>query len=544
MLFTLGSVGFAFKPDVEKKAVVPLMADKDNDKIFDDLALKLKDASDSDEFKVIAVFNESYNLQGIKNAIGHFATSYEYININAFAATLNKGQIIALSKMPQIKHIQLDAEVKATMYTASSWFGVTKARNDWGVTGDRDGSLSSYSKNDIVIAIIDTGIDTNHQDLDGGKVIAWKDFVNGNTTPYDDNGHGTHCASIAAGSGDANWNYRGVAYGAALIGLKVLDANGSGSMSNVDAAIDWCITNKDTYNIRVISMSLSTSSSSDGQDSTSLLVNQAYNNGIVVVVAAGNSGSGGYTIGSPSAAENAITVGAMADVGEYGFFLADFSSRGYTADGRIKPDICAPGYNIIAAAANTTSQYTTKSGTSMATPFVAGTVALMLDANPNLTPADVKTIIQNTAEDWGKAGKDIDYGWGRLQAYEAIKSAGGYSGTGPWVPYHAADRDYLPGTGYYDTFKVYVSNTSYPIAVNLIMENATNYPDFDLYVYGPDGYRDAYDATYDRQEQVKFLPDQTGWYTIYVYSYSGSGYYYVDVSVNGSNFYQYANDSY
>ena len=98
------------------------------------------------------------------------------------------------------------------------------------------------------------GIDAGHIDLDGGKVIAWKDWVNNRTAPYDDHGHGTHVAGIVAGTGEGNTAMRGVAPGAALVGLKVLNSAGSGSLSDVAAAVDWAVTNRDTYNIKVISM--------------------------------------------------------------------------------------------------------------------------------------------------------------------------------------------------------------------------------------------------------------------------------------------------
>lgn len=153
----------------------------------------------------------------------------------------------------------------------------------------------------------DSGIDARHTDL-SGKVIAWKDWVNGRADPYDDNGHGTHVAGIAAGAGVANPAYKGVAPGAALIGLKVLSGAGSGSLSDVTAAVEWVISNRDRYKIRVISMSLGTSGSSDGTDSVSLAVNHAVEAGIVAVVAAGNSGPAPYTTGSPAAAGKAITV--------------------------------------------------------------------------------------------------------------------------------------------------------------------------------------------------------------------------------------------
>lgn len=512
--------------------VKPVSADTNNDKIFEDLAKEMEETADVQQFDVIVLFNEQFNTQGLKNAIGDFETKYEYKNIDAVAAKLNKGQIKALSKMKQVKHIQLDAKVQAFMSTASSWFGVTKARTDFGVTGDRSGSNTSYNTTDIVVAVIDTGIDATHVDLDDGKVIAFKDFVNNRTTAYDDHGHGTHCASIISGTGEGNSAYKGVAYGTALIGLKVLDSTGNGSMSNIDAAIDWCITNKATYNIKVMSMSLGASGSYDGTDSTCVLVNKAFDNGIVPIIAAGNDGPNTYTVGTPGAAAKAITVGAMGDPGEKGFFLAYFSSRGYTADGRIKPDITAPGYNIMAAKANSTNQYISMSGTSMATPFVAGTVALMLDANPALTPTDIKNKLTTTVQDWGHIGADINYGSGRMQAYEAIKSAGNFSGTGPIIPAHFAKVEDLAGTGKADIYTLSVNSTAYPIAITMIMDSS--YTDFDVYLYNPSGSRVAYGEGTTRQETVVYTPTVTGTYTIKVSSYSGTGAYVIDVSAGAS----------
>src|SRR5262249_15426385 len=155
------------------------------------------------------------------------------------------------------------------------------------------------------------------------------------------------------------------------------------------------------FGIEVVNMSLGDDHSSSGNDALSRAVNRAAEAGIVVCVAAGNSGPDLYTTGSPAAAAEAITVGSVADPGKGGFFLDRFSSRGPTADGRVKPDLCAPGYQILAARAGTVSGYVRYSGTSMATPFVAGLAALMREANPNLTPADVKDILKQTAVHFG-----------------------------------------------------------------------------------------------------------------------------------------------
>lgn len=515
--------------------------DADRDGVFDNLQAQLASAQAEEEFDIIVQFKDDFPgldhkklPHDLKKTLGDFHIKHIYDNVKAFAGKMKKVQIEDLKNLPFVKQIEPDLEVKAFMSTASNYYGATKARTDFGVTGNMDGSETTYSKNDVVVAVIDTGIYTGHVDLDGGKVIAWKDYVNGRTSPYDDNGHGTHVSGIIAGTGEGNSAYRGVAPGAALIGLKVLNASGSGSTSNIIAAVDWCITNRTTYNIRVINMSLGSSGSSDGTDTLSQTVNKAYDNGIVPVVAAGNSGPARYTIGSPGAAANAITVGSMADPGEKGFFISSFSSRGPTADGRIKPDLVAPGHNITSCGRTSSTSYVTYSGTSMATPFTAGIVALMIDANPSITPSSVKSILKNTTIDWGPSGADIDFGSGRLQGYEAVKSAGGFSGTGPTVPLHYYASGSLSGTGTYNDHSLNVTSTTFPIAVTLIMPNwssSTN-PDFDLYLYNPSGTLVAKSEGSTRQETITYTPTATGTYKIRVKSYTGSGSYFIDISAN------------
>ena len=538
LVFLLSSITMAMAQNGKQPidyTQLPKQVDRNSNKIFDNLEEILKSTTEQTSIPVIIMLNTEFSTKkrDIEKGIGLFNTKFEYsYAYHGFAADLNKGQIMALSKMPFVKQIEYDMPVQATMETANAWFGVTKARTDFGLDGNVDGYVSSYSKSDVVVAVIDTGIDAYHIDLDGGKVIGWKDLVRSKTAPYDDNGHGTHVAGIIAGTGEGNASYKGVANGAALVGIKVLDRRGSGSMSTVDAGIDWAIQNKDVYGIKVINLSLGTSTSSAGTDSTSIAVNRASASGIAVVVAAGNSGPAKYTIGSPGAASEAITVAAMADVGENGFNLADFSSRGPTADGRVKPDISAPGYNITAPKANSTNGYVTYSGTSMATPFTAGVIALMLDANPSLTVNEIKTILNSTASDWGPTGADIDYGKGRLQAYDAIKVAGNYSGTGPIVPFHNYFNGKLNAAGESNNWTLNVTSTSNPVAVTLIMTDWTSSVDFDLYVYDPNGTLVGKSEGTKRQELVSFNPNLTGNYTVKVYSYAGSGIYFLDTSSN------------
>ncbi|MHB8063662.1 MAG: S8 family serine peptidase [Ruminiclostridium sp.] len=502
-------------------------------KLFVNLKEKITQAEESDEIPVTVVFNKKLTddeFASIEELLGNPEFKHKFEIIPGVALSLTKDQISQLEQSDLVQQVEYDEPVHATLNTSSNYFGVTKARTDFSVEGDRDSAPTSYTNNDVVVAVIDTGIDASHVDLDGGKVIAWKDWVNNRTTPYDDNGHGTHVSAIIAGTGEGNANYKGVAPGASLIGLKVLDSAGSGTISNVTAAIDWAVTNRSTYNIKIISLSLGTNGSSDGTDSTSLAINNAFNAGIIPVVAAGNSGPGKATIGSPGAATRALTVAAFADVGEKGFYLADFSSRGLTLDGRLKPDIAAPGYQITSASANSTNQYVTYSGTSMATPFTSGTAALILDANPNLTPAQVVSLITGTAQDWGPSGQDLDYGFGRLDSYEAIKAAGNFTGTGPAVPGHLYKSDSLASKNKYDEFTIAIPNTTYPIAITLIQPNLTASQDFDVFLYNPSGTQVASSEGVSRQETISYTPTTTGTFKIKVLSYSGSGSYFFDIS--------------
>jgi hypothetical protein len=223
----------------------------------------------------------------------------------------------------------------------------------------------------------------------------------------------------------------------------------------------------------------------------------------------------------------------MLDPAENGFGLASFSSRGPTQDNRMKPDIGAPGVNIMSVRANSGNQYVSYSGTSMATPFVSGTIALMLDANPGLTVSQVRTILQSTAVPWGPNGQDVDYGWGRLDGYAAVKAAaGGSGGNGPAVPGHVTFSGSITAAGGRAEHTFTVNDASHPVCVTMIMPNwsGSNNPDFDLYVFHPDGSEVGRATGSSRQEQVARDVIQTGQYKVEVRSYAGTGAYLIDVS--------------
>jgi serine protease AprX len=443
VLLTLGSAGFAAdrrpKSPAQPAKPRPIKADRDHDKVFDDLEARLPGVQSGEAIDVIVTLDAPATwarIAELGRRLGSFRTARRFSVVDGFSARLTKAQVAELARVPWVEHVEANAVVRALNDSAASSFGVAKAQADLpGLDGDVDCS-PAYGPGDLVAAVIDTGVDTGHLDLDEGKVVAFKDFVNGRADAYDDNGHGTHVASTIAGDGDARADrlHRGVAPGAGLVGLKVLDAAGSGTMDDVTAAIDWVVQNKDAYGIEAINLSLGAAGCSDGTDATSQAVERAVAAGIVVATAAGNEGPGVCTIGSPGAAASALTVGAMADLGASGFHQAVFSSRGPTADGRVKPDVSAPGVGVTSAAANSGNGYATFDGTSMATPFVAGLALLMREANPALTPAQVKDAVRSTAVDWGRAGADPDYGAGRLDGYAALKSAGAALTTGPAGP--------------------------------------------------------------------------------------------------------------
>ena len=295
---------------------------------------------------------------------------------------------------------------------------------------------AGYNGAGVGVAVIDSGINDSHPDLKNSaettsRVVYRQDFTGTSNTnllgaKYDLYGHGTHVAGIIGGNGYlSSGNYSGVAPAVNLIDLRVLDLNGAGTDSNVIAAIEEAITLKNTYNIRVINLSLGRGIFvSYTQDPLCQAVEAAWKAGIVVVVAAGNygrvsvNGSNGFgTITAPGNDPYVITVGAMKSNGSSSpsaETLASYSSKGPTTyDHVIKPDIVAPGNDIVSLSAPGTTletlfptelvtgndgnnDYFTLSGTSMATPAVAGSVALLLQQNSALTPDQVKARLMKT----------------------------------------------------------------------------------------------------------------------------------------------------
>lgn len=508
------------------------VADRDMNKLYDDLQTELQ-VDKGQQYPIIVQLNSQLTpqlLSSFKAGIGDFTPTYTYTYLQAFATKLTSKQIMKLKSFPEVAKIQWDAPVEIYMNTAAQNYGITQSRRMMWLDGDRDGNGAVYTTQDVVIAFIDTGIDTGHVDLPRAKVIGWQDLIAMRATPYDDNGHGTHVAGIAAGTGRGDQRYMGIAPGAAVVMVKALDATGKSRMSVIDAALEWVIGQKDKLSIDVLSLSFGTRGSADGTDCTCQLINLAARGGITVLTAAGNMGPGKQTIGSPGVAEKAITVGGMADRGEGGDFLAYFSSRGPSLDNRAKPDITAPCWRISAPQAKTTNGYIVYSGTSMAVPFSAGAVALMLDYRPNLTPDQIKDLLIKSAEDWGPIGWDPDYGYGRLQLEEALNRLKNPPGKTAKNTYHFRSSEELPSTGFYDRWAINLRNVNMPLAITMIAELAGKDDNFNLYLYDSNGNQVMRAEQGGRQEWLSYQPTVTGQFILEVISYKGSGKYYLDIS--------------
>ena len=375
-----------------------------------------------------------------------FQTQFRYWLIDSIAGSVELSRVHELLELPGVVFIELDGILEIQMEDVVPAHGVDLVWQDTGYTGAG-----------VTMAIIDTGIDANHSGLDDldddnstndTKVIAFYDAVNnpGATNgseifPYDDNGHGTHCAGITAGTGAPNFQHVGVAPHANLVGVKVLSGGGSGSYAQVMAGMEWTVEKRHEFNIRAASMSLGGPAVSEWttseQESVNRMANEMMRAGVAIFIAAGNSAFSAQ-IGTPGSAEDAITVGAL----DKDTSIAVYSSQGPTEEGRIKPNLAFVGSSVNAPDANTGDGYVALSGTSMATPGAAGVGVLMFQANPDLSPFDVRNIMQETstyrqchylfanepcAEDLiPKNRQNNVYGHGHVNAQPAVEEAANY----------------------------------------------------------------------------------------------------------------------
>ncbi len=341
-------------------------------------------------------------------------TRHTYHIINAKAVEIPEQAIDRIKNNPRVAYVEEDAKVYALGETLP-----------WGV--DRIDAEIVHADNNkgtgVKVAIIDSGIDKDHPDIEA-NIKGGVNFVS--TPPWrpadpdkwdDDNGHGTHCAGIVAAV-DNEEGVIGVAPEADLYGVKVLDRTGSGYVSDVIAGIEWSI----AKGMQVISMSLG-GGYSEGMETACY---NAYEAGIVVVASAGNSGPDDDTVGYPAKYDSVIAVSATDDTNT----IASFSSRG------LEVELAAPGVDILSTYPG---GYAIGSGTSMACPHVVGTAALVIASGITDNGA-VRVRLQETADDLGATGFDTKYGYGLVDADEAVLPAvsntppiadagGSYSGT-------------------------------------------------------------------------------------------------------------------
>jgi serine protease AprX len=377
--------------------------------------------------------------------------------INGEVLDLPNGVIRQLESRPEVFRLHYDRPIRAHNYRTSVTIGARQVRETLGYTGAGIG-----------IAVIDSGITAWHDDLTRGavtqtypygnqRVSEFVDFVNGASQPYDDNGHGTHVAGIIAGNGyDSSFEKAGVAPDASLVALKVLDAQGQGTISRLIAALNWVAANRAIHNIRVVNMSVGAGIfESYHTDPLTQATKQLTSLGITVVAAAGNLGrnaSGQKQWGGITAPGNApwvLTVGATSTQGtntRVDDVMGGYSSLGPTRfDYHAKPDLAAPGTGTVSLAVPGSAMYATRSaslvagstplgympylgltGTSMAAPVVSGTVALMLQANPHLTPNLIKAILQYTSQPY-PGYKPLEQGAGFLNTLGAVRLARFYA---------------------------------------------------------------------------------------------------------------------
>lgn len=265
-----------------------------------------------------------------------------------------------------------------------------------------------YTGKGIGVAVLDTGI-FPHIDF-GRRILAFCDFTEGKSGPYDDNGHGTHVSGILGGDGTASQGrYKGAAPGCGIVALKVLDRFGNGSREDVLRAFQWIEDFGKIYNIRIVNISVGTTSRSANEQTDLLIgVEQLWDKGFIVVAAAGNQGPGDGTVTAPGSSRKIITVGSS----DLLTGRTAISGRGPTFECVCKPDLVAPGNHVLACAPGADNGYGVKSGTSMSTPLVAGAAALMLEKNPELTNVQIKMKLKESARDMGLPKNQ--QGWGEL----------------------------------------------------------------------------------------------------------------------------------
>ena len=349
------------------------------EKLDKNLITKVSSLSHAHKLTVIV---RAHDFERLKNYLHSkkIEVKNEYLFINSFCISVNRSELDALTHLSQVEFIYSMAYASALMHVAKKVLGVT----DTNLTG-----------RGVSIAFIDTGI-SRHLDFMLGekRIIHFKDFINDKQSPYDDNGHGTFVSGVCCGSGArSSGKFCGIAPSANIVSLKALNAGGEATADKILDAMEWVYENHQKFGIKIVCMSFG-SEPLGFNDPIMSGAESLWRAGVTVVAAAGNSGPEFQTIKSPGVSSRIITVGGFDDnrlddenFNQQFFEVAPFSSRG-PAFQRFKPDLVAPSVDITSCGLK--SPYTTLSGTSVATPMIAGMVALMLEREPNLSPDEIK----------------------------------------------------------------------------------------------------------------------------------------------------------
>ncbi len=354
-----------------------------NDKLCPILNAKIL-AQSLEEVPVIIQFKEGN--RALLNEITRLSSSFkgDLPLINGMAGKISTEIIHELSTASEIDYISFDSGVYSLLDVALPSMDANFPHE------------KGYEGKGVGVAVLDTGV-AAHNDLikPQNRIVAFKDLVNGRKEPYDDNGHGSHVAGIIAGNGySSDGKYKGVAPNANIVGIKCLDKNGGGSSSDIISGLSYVMEIRDQFNIKIINLSLGTPANINPEkDPIVRAVEKCVDEGLIVVTAAGNSGPGPRTILSPGVSRRVITVGAVDDkrtIDTSDDIIADFSSRGPTLEGIQKPDLVAPGVNINSLSHIDLSNYSSLSGTSMATPLVSGSLALLYNKYGDLSPSQYK----------------------------------------------------------------------------------------------------------------------------------------------------------
>ncbi len=359
---------------------------------------------------ILAILDIDRNLNGL------FLREYYDLFNGISIKRISEDLVVKIKKHPNVKDIFPNYKIYATLDKSVP---LINADDVWEIKDDLGKTLTGQG---ITIAILDTGVDYNHIDLKDNYILEGSyDFVNNDTDPMDDNGHGTHVTGIAVGKGiESNYQYVGVAPDAKFYSFKILDHNGEGNFSSYyDAMIRALDPNNDgDYSdpVDIVSLSFGTKIPGNPDDSLCQILDNVVNAGVTVVVAAGNLGPKSNSITSPGCARRSICVGST----NKNDIIASTSSRGpveWNSNSIEKPDIVAPGVSI--KSTKNTGGYELNSGTSMATPHVAGAAALIKQDAPEFDTDDIKQVLRHSSKD---IGYDINtQGNGRIDVLNAIK---------------------------------------------------------------------------------------------------------------------------